>query len=568
MSSPEILPVITISQSKLVWPDTVPEVLSDDINTLYIKIVPNGVRKIMLCFPVEGQQQGGQGQALATASTWGSKKLFEIIADDKNWTPDKNTEDFNYVFNFPEEDDQATEYFYTLTFKTIEINPETALTKCPWQFDPDTNGYDDRIQPGPCINITKRLKDPLINEFKTDRGIVEQLKKFTLEWSVDAAKVILSATNKSDREFKPKDSLREDISADTIYTLTAINGTTTQKKTTAEVEIKYHNQRTLGVLVKPFKENPLVNLCAGDKMMYALARTPGKTPDVFTWQSKDGINWEKSSAYSFKASGLPIDIAGCSGIVYKSQILLIGGSRYDTDYRSNEVYSIDLEADGNVKPGKWKKRDFDKAPFSKRMGQAVVICDKKVGTTTVSELWLLGGFDGANVLNDVHTFNGTVWEAKPAMALPNGLCKHQAIWADDKLQLFGGFGDVPGQADQTLRQAVVNNLNSGGWSKLTWYGGSGSLVDMPLVSCGVAMFDNTKFVFSVFLSGSDIKSSGDIMEANKPLASLDLAQSPLKNGFLAAVQVVTFNNAAWFCSIDDSDKFASNQLTYFVNKVL
>ncbi|QCX01213.1 hypothetical protein FGM00_14235 [Aggregatimonas sangjinii] len=120
--------------------------------------------------------------------------------------------------------------------------------------------------------------------------------------------------------------------------------------------------------------------------------------------------------------------------VFLDKVWVLGGVNA-ADVPLNDVWST-----ADVK-GWDESGEHNPAPWSARFGHTSVVFDDR--------LWVIGGFDGTNYLNDVwYTTDGATWtEATPnAPFLPR--VSHAAVVYDNKIWLYGGddpsrvFGDI------------------------------------------------------------------------------------------------------------------------------
>ena len=136
-------------------------------------------------------------------------------------------------------------------------------------------------------------------------------------------------------------------------------------------------------------------------------KTEAKPLRVGLYSSATGFPpWKMESDFNDK-EGLS-KMSHSPGVACGDKLWLIGGSSVDPTKTSNEVwYYYDAGTDNM----EWVRTD--PGPFPARMGHCVVEFN--------GELWVLGGFDGNNPLNDM-------WSCKPSAAKPTWEYRGMAQW--------------------------------------------------------------------------------------------------------------------------------------------
>ncbi|MBC8031866.1 MAG: hypothetical protein H7Z16_17420 [Pyrinomonadaceae bacterium] len=134
------------------------------------------------------------------------------------------------------------------------------------------------------------------------------------------------------------------------------------------------------------------------------------------------------------------DMSHSPGVASGGKLWLIGGSSVDPTKTSNEVWYYHKKSATNE--GEWVRNN--PGPFPARMGHCVV--DFK------SKLWVLGGSDGSNALNDVRSFDfrTNTWSG-PATARWPARCMFAAVatpvvngvtgFEKEKMWIYGGTKD-------------------------------------------------------------------------------------------------------------------------------
>jgi hypothetical protein len=314
----------------------------------------------------------------------------------------------------------------------------------------------------------------------------------------------------------------------------------------------------------PFGNGKLTNLFAWNDLLYALVLNESGE-DVIMWESKDGFTWEKTDdggEISFKHNEVPLDFAGSPSVVLSDKVYLIGGSRYNVEFVSNEIYSYGLKNKGG-----WQKNT---ASFTPRMGHACVVYNK--------EIWILGGCDDVSALNDVYHYDGTTW-CLEATSLPEPRCMATAAVFKNNIQMFGGFSFIPGDADVLLENAFVYSGHL--WASLDWAQDNNSPVsndgdskDKLLNACAVAVCKDDLYVIQSYyekdsMSKTVMRFSSMIKRINesRDAATIDAFEINgdfLMDDFAFSIQAVTFNDVIWLCvvALDDDGNVASKPLRY------
>lgn len=191
--------------------------------------------------------------------------------------------------------------------------------------------------------------------------------------------------------------------------------------------------------------------------------------NVLLWETTNGQNWQpttvNNSVQAFLSDtnvvntksnvhDVPLEFAQSPSLLYNNKLYLIGGSKYDGEVKSNEVYFYDFLA---MDIG-WQKDDD--AAFSPRMGQACV--------TYNNEIWAIGGYADDGMSNEVWIYNiNSQWTLQQLSkgGLPQPIGMATAVLFDGKPTLIGGFGEMIGYPDKNIFD-TLKYTPSKGWQKL------------------------------------------------------------------------------------------------------
>jgi hypothetical protein len=304
----------------------------------------------------------------------------------------------------------------------------------------------------------------------------------------------------------------------------------------------------------------LLNLftCADTAMLYALVLDPSVAEaeeNVFLWQSTDGCNWDNSNISFNNADGkIPLRAAESSSVVWKGKVYLIGGSRFDPNGQSNEIYSFDL-----VRKGKWIKED--KAPFDPRMGQAALVV--KAQPSDEGEIWVLGGYGQSGTLDDIYIYNGQ-WK-KSNEKMGTKLCMHNVVLDDAGINVMGGFSDSPGMSDRSLTQARRYDLQTNTWGDLNWKKGQEPIMDdTKTVAFAFEKIENMRFIFGSYVGVMNSILASQITPEMGAINIGSIGINFLTHQLTATVQAVYFKKAIWFCVANDEGTLTTQDIWYFV----
>lgn len=565
---------LKISTTPNNWVDTV-DVKSDTAVTLFFKLLTKGNKSFVIEFPKTTPGEAKTSPVIDD-SAWSAVKV-QTSPPNANITcsPSKNLREFGITIKGQE---VPAEVILQLSFTTAKISlPFTLINRFTLRFK-DSDKQWVVLNNGPAINLTVDLAPPTIREFKTSKAVLINDETFEFKWNVDHADSIvieygtgqdkktigpLSPDGKlADLSF-PEDERRYTLRATNQYS--AISRSVLIKRNTADA-IKTVTGAPFGVdgiLMNLFK----VSGSAGAELLYALVLYKA-AKDVLVWQTEDGLNWERSDIPSFNGTNtrVPLEFAGCSSIVFNNMLYLIGGSRYDTNFRNTDIYFYNF--DKSAKPGGWQK--FRNAvTYGERMGQAVI----PVGKDRAGELWLLGGSGPQGALNDIHILKGNEWRASD-LKLKHPLCMHQVINNHTGLlQVFGGFGHLPGEPDRKITDSVFCNPESTPieWGPFDWPRPIAdpaekniAFIDLNLSTCTVADCCGERFVFTLFKNAENTWRHEVYRVLNNLELEFILTGKFLQPDSFISVQAVSFRNVIWLCVVGDDGTLNSNPLQYFV----
>lgn len=152
-----------------------------------------------------------------------------------------------------------------------------------------------------------------------------------------------------------------------------------------------------------------------------------------------------------ETTALPVALAGRNTVIHGNRLYVIGGKKADNT-ANTDIYSAVIDSTGAV--GAWE--DVGDLPKNYYLFTSVVAGDA---------LFLLGGWDGANTVNDVwrapFLADGRLdnWGAMPA--LPVAIDLHDTVLIDGHIYVVGGWnGTAPQQA---IYAAPVTGTGLGGW---------------------------------------------------------------------------------------------------------
>ncbi|TKC06794.1 hypothetical protein FA048_16485 [Pedobacter polaris] len=564
MTKPEIKVSVNFPVAADGWKDTA-TLYSGRTQELYFEITVSGGGEFKIEFPVADTL--ASETALVSVEGWKGNFDMSVCSPDQGITCKKLVTANRYYINIAiPKDPKEVVFNLKLKLNTISAKNGMAVSKVKY-FDDD----DDQIEfKAFTVILEKKIEQPKIKSFTINKAILLPQDTYDLEWDIEEAEVVTLTTPTGIETVKLKDSKRKlEISADFLHRITAKNG---DFIVTKDILVKYHD-RTEVCFIKNFNDQikaeiadlltvNLMNLVKiGDKLYALLLIKTKENTDAYFFDTKDGINWYKSAIGSFNHNdgvNVPLLFAGSPIVYLGTKIYLIGGSKFDPNFRSNDVYSYDLKKEGTG----WQK-ETSKPTFSERMGHAVVVYD--------NEIWLLGGIGDERTFKDIHTYSpiSSSWKKlDEKKEMDHALCMHTAVVEGNILTVYGGCARMISEFDQRLIDSMSKNLASTNpdekW-KPEWVANPkkrDDIIESELVSCVFGATLNERFIFTVFERTELGRMAFEIK--NKSLDKL----SP-KNGFLltntfTGSQTVSFNNVIFFCSNSDDGTLETTLPSYFI----
>jgi hypothetical protein len=544
-----------------------------DIN---YKITLNGRTAVRVVFPVHSTGDYTsipQDEALLTDTDW--QNINMIINPQDGVTANRNGLPIG-VYDLNVTNNQLTELRFHLELKN-DITPYSGTAKaiCKLQYSTNSGGRTKWVDlPYPVtILIVKSVAPPAVIKFTAKQIVVASDEKTTLQWDVINSTSITINDGKKNLNIGVTDFKAEfetdSLSSDTEFTLTVINDTASP--VTAALLVKVNkNSAFVPEKQQLFDGQKLMGLYQWGEKLYALVLYDKGVSEqnVLFWESFDGLNWQKTNIYS-KTPGfntnndnltadndvlkaplkIRVDFAGSPGVVYNNKLYLIGGSRFDSDFRSQSVYYFDF---GSPEDG-WQQ-DID-AGFTPRMGHACLVYNQ--------EIWVIGGYNDQGANNEVWKFDGEKWSnvsANPAYALKSNRCMLSAIVnSDGYIEIYGGFGDFPGDPDQTLANSYVLNDT---WVPIQLSQGTETL---NYVCCTVVKTRGQIFTLNTVYDNK-LSDRIQLLIENNTITLKDIL-NPTDFGiqeYIFNIQAVDFKDVVWVCILNKMDTIKSNLLSYFV----
>jgi hypothetical protein len=529
------------------------------------KITLNGRTALRAVFPVYSPGDYTsipQDEALLTSADWQNINMTTSPQD--GVTTNRNGLPLG-VYDLHVGNSSLSEIAFQLELKNA-VTPYSGTAKaiCKLQYSISSGGRTKWVDlPGPVtILIVKSTAPPAVVKFTAEHVVVASDETTTLQWEVINSTSITINDGKRNQDIAADDFKGEfttgSLSSDTEFTLAIKNESGPPVSATILVKV---NKNSAFVPEKQylFDGQKLMGLYQSGEKLYALILYDQEVNEnnVLFWESFDGLNWQKTNIYSkapgFNTTGYPVNIqtdyAGSPGVVYNNKLYLIGGSRFDSDFRSQRVYYFDF---GSPEDG-WQ-RDID-AGFTPRMGHACIVYH--------GEIWVIGGYGDQGANNEVWKFDGTKWtdvSANPAYALKSNRCMLSAILdSNGNIQIYGGFGDFPGSPDQTLADAYVLHDT---WQRIQLSDGTEKL---NYVCCTVVKTRGQTFNFNTVYDNK-LTDRIQMLIENYTVTLKDIL-NPTDFGiqeYIFNIQAVDFKDVVWVCILNKMNTIKSNLLSYFV----
>ena len=187
---------------------------------------------------------------------------------------------------------------------------------------------------------------------------------------------------------------------------------------------------------------------------------------------------------------LPVKFASSPAVWFDNKIWLLGGSSYDTDHVSSEVW-VGKQATGSPWDWSWKPA-VPQPGWAAHMGHSALIFDGR--------LWVIGGWDGmGNSLKDAWVYEKGAWTSKTTGNWHGG-CFFGAAVHEEQLYVYGGTKEP---FSETLYNDTWIVDQSGKWGNFSIEGEVE--VGKPIASC--------------------------LAQIGKDLYLLAMCEHPAKNGF-------------------------------------
>lgn len=531
------------------------------------KVTMNGREKVQVIFPVydaDDQQAIKLDTAFFTKKDWNAVKVTITSPATATFTgsdiPGICT--FDFGGNPPQD---TIEFRLTSLQQTFEIASQESC---------DTNFYLKERKGGrwvkagqnTAIALRKEVKLPRVLKFAAINPFIADNGSTTLEWDVDDCKRIdlfkgsfnsmpVHSWTDSTAKGKAKDTFTvNNLKIDTQFYLRC-NGSASYQFVpgqTADTDtvVKVFDESNVKSISNLFDSGKLMGLYENGNVLYALVLHANLAPaNVYLWQSYDGLAWtpanNNNSIIAFNGkntSNVPLDFAGSPGAIYNNKLYLVGGSRFDINKRSNEVYFYDF---GNPDAG-WQK-SAAKANFTARMGMCCIVY--------ANQLWAIGGNDEDGASTGVYTFDEKEW--KMAVSMPTPGCMLSGLVVNNQLQIFGGFGDIPGIYDRNITNAFYYDSARDKWASFNW---TSSIEKDSYVACAVASHRDTRFLFSTIYN-NQYRHRVQAIKDNELILCTDKA--PFIGDSFYSIQAVPFKDVVWLCAVANEGQLVSIDLSYF-----
>lgn len=576
----------TILQVKLrdtEWKDTISVKLTDRLALEYKILDPKTLVRFIIPIYLEVEDEYQKyvipaQQAFMNENDWAN---IEVILTDTNLniTPNKILLGI-YEFQINED---VSEFPFKLGKAFLSFQEFVQANISLEVYDTEDYYWKEVSSITICKSVEEEVPEPIISEFIAEKYLLVSGESTTLSWSIDDCDKLELYRNGLD---KPVMSWQKASNTSSVFpkqhTVT-VNGDTQEyilkaynKEKVANLPIYLRSYTKTGISVVGsglFEGGRLMGIYTDgrDRKLYALVEafdTPKKEViDVFLWESVDGFKWEKTvdgskyvafnSPYNEGGLRVPLSFAESPGVFYKNKLYLIGGSRFNPDITSNEVYFYEFlsSSENSTQQKGWQKRN--NADFFPRMGHSCIVHE--------CNIWVIGGCTsgeytgGAGSKKEIWSFNGDEWTELKALSLMERNSMASVISYKAQLQIFGGFGKLPGKADKDLGNTYY--LNNKDWVKQSL---SSNLLDGNKFSaCEVAVLGKDRFVFCC-MSGDESSFVHKCLKIteNHTISEVIPAGDWLMNDLYYHIQAVTFKGVIWFCCVTQDGDIKSNLLQY------
>ena len=185
-----------------------------------------------------------------------------------------------------------------------------------------------------------------------------------------------------------------------------------------------------------FELEPTELINANDQCLYGVFRHTFQEAErsFLFWTENPFAKWKivPCSVPNQEKGSIPAGFVTSPGVYFDDQIWLLGGSQIDPDNTSNIVWRLRLDPTTKkaTEKGAWEK--LGAAGWSPRMGHAVLVFDNRI--------WVMGGRDFANPLNDVWAYDPTTskWDCVQSEAEWGPRCLFRPTVFNNQIWLFGG----------------------------------------------------------------------------------------------------------------------------------
>ena len=548
-------PKVEISTDNKTWSNTVKFITNQKVSIFY-RITSGDASLIKISVPVTGIDGVTDAKGIMSELEWNTAllKIIEGPDDPDDFEVEKDRTTGKTAINATVYTKRDCIIIFSITFNAAD---KALTTDCGYEYKDKQGKLSPRPVPGQFdILITNEPVPPQITSFNTTSAALLTTEEYILSWEVaDAEELYIEVDGKPLGKAEENRTGKPDPGVKTV-TLVATSGTTADGTpvytTKKSITIVGRSETGISPVPDPFEGGLLVNLIKKDELaMYGLVTDKYKS-NVWLWETNDGVKWRKTStAFNDK---IPAAAAGSSSIYYNGAIYLIGGSRFDPNEKSANVYYLDFST------GEW--RQHSETGFEERMGQAVVIV--KDTATDAGDIYMLGGYGHEGPLKDVYTFNiAKGW--KHEFNMKTSLCLHTAVFRDRQLQVFGGSTEGPSHPDQRMKDALGSNIlsNDKEWKSLKFADStSAEALKYYIVTCAMAMCKGNTFFFGLYEMDTSFT---DLTSQIEDVKLTDVhSKNYIEPEYCSSLQAIEFKNAVWLCNVHDNDTLTSGGLKYFL----
>lgn len=305
-------------------------------------------------------------------------------------------------------------------------------------------------------------------------------------------------------------------------------------------------------------DGDLMQIIVANDSLLALIKTKN---NVYLFRSQNGIDWPEASWLeqgifpldrSFNGTNVkvPLEFAESASVFFGSILYLIGGSRCNTNILSSDVYFYDFRYPGSG----WRK--------------GASLPEKRAALTCVvfnGKLHALGGFDYASATDTIWILEKDKWVDAPyklnsPLALPSAV-----VTPSGDLELYGGFGNQPGVADQSLINAVRLKLGESSFEKIIW---DENTLPWELKAIAAAVINTNLLLVCYYRrdnEGFTTKAYRVTREGRYSLSDLNISSLQIvdDNDICPALQGGAFLNVFWLNCIAFNETLTTSKLIKF-----